>query len=369
MSMKKFILMQILLFVCTLLHAQIDCGEYVKKVDSLIQIDNMYIDKRNKPDIDCEIPLLEYTKGKGYIGSSSSSEFYIKMILSYLSENGTLRTTREQAINELLLRNYHFRMGYYYQFHKEDFNNQALLRLKDLLQKRYSPEEENRYIKYYTRFIFKDTLYIAQMIYDEAKKRDIIDYSRTKDSVTAVVLDRYKKKLYNEDYSIHLPLLIGWCDFKEFIPLLDSIQNVDGDVSVQIALARMGNKKYQNYFLQFDNIDLPIAFYIGTQDLIAKYGELLYSEEKKVYLSGPPELTEKIPVKYNIIIDLQSNIANFPKLIDREFYLWFQKDIDALPPDVVEKARQWMKENKGKYIVSSNFLPYFYMIDKYRKLP
>ena len=366
--MKTYFLINVLVFISISTNAQTNCETYIHIIDSLIKERDLDINNRRPPSLDCEIPLLEYTKDKGYLGSASSSEFYIRSILSYLSKNGIPKTTREYAINDLLLRNYHFDVAGNYRFHKEDFDDQALLRLKNLLQKRYSPEEESRYIKHYTRFIFEDTLYISQMRYQEAQKRDI-NYSNTKDSVTAVVLDRYKNRLYNEDYSIHLPLLIGWFDFREFIPLLDSIQHADRNVPVQLALARMGNKQYQDYFLQWDNIDLPIAFYIGTQDLIAKFGEQLYSEEKRFYISGPPELTKKIPVKYNIIIDLQNNISNFPKLINRQFYICFQEDIDALPPDVLEKARQWMKENKGNYIVSADFEFYFMsgMFDKYRE--
>ena len=369
--MKYLAILQILLS-CVAMTAisQIendDCSQYINTIDSLIKKGKLDIYRYNHPPMACEHSLLDYTKGKGFLGDSISTD--ISNIFDFLSESGILQTTRKQAINELLLRNYHFDVDANYQFHKEDFNNQALLRLKDLLQKRYTRTEEMRYIQDDAKYMLEENS-INILSKREAQKRNI-SYEIAKDSIINSIKNESRIRLYKEGYSIHLPLLIGWFDFKEFIPLLDSIQNVDGDVSFQIALARMGNKKYQDYFLQFDNIDLPIAFYIGTQDLIAKYGEKLYSEEKKLYISGPPDFNEKIPVKYNIIIDLQNNIANFPKLIDRKFYLWFQKDIDALPPDVVEKARQWMKENKGIYFVSSNFIPDFnnLILDKYRRKP
>lgn len=371
--MKKFVLVNVLLLcACILLHAQIDCEEYVKWVDSQIKTRDLYISnisKRDRPDVDCEIPLLEYTKGKGYIGDSTS--FYINMILSYLSESGNIQTTREHAINELLLRNYHFDVDANYRFHKEDFNEQALSRLKNLLRKQYTQTEEMRYIQNDAQYLLESRR--IDMLSDyEANKRQI-SYEEAKDSIIYSINKKSKNKLYDERYSIHLPLLIGWHNMHEFIPLLDSIQNSgQGGIRFQIALARMGNKQYHDFLLnkQFqDHHDQYIAFYIGTQDFIAKYGELLYSEEEKFYISGSPELTKKIPLKYNIIIDLQSNIANFPKLIDRKFYICYLKDIDALPSDILEKARQWMKENRGNYVISPDFSPYFdvLMLKKYQE--
>jgi hypothetical protein len=97
-----------------------------------------------------------------------------------------------------------------------------------------------------------------------------------------------------------------------------------------------------------------VAFYIGTQDLIEKFGNKLYSEEKDYFIQPG----ESIPIVYNLIIDLQKNISNFPRLIN-ENYITKQKQIDDLPPDVLKKARQWMKENKGNYIISPDFSPYF----------
>ena len=145
---------------------------------------------------------------------------------------------------------------------------------------------------------------------------------------------------------------------RDYIPLLDSIQHVDGDVSVMLALARMGNKEYQEFFLNHKENNMYVNFYIGTQDLIAKYGNELYSEEKRILLSGAPESTTAVPIVYKVILELQKGILNFPKLITTN-NVFTQRGIDKLPPGVLEEARQWMKENKGNYIISPNFSPYF----------
>ena len=138
--MKKSVLINVLLLcVCILLHAQIDCEDYVKKVDSLIREDNLSISERDRPDINCEESLLNYVHGKGYMGDSDLTIFEINDILLYISRKGSVQATREHAINGLLSQNYHFDVDGNYRFRKEDFHEQALLRLKDFLQKRYSP--------------------------------------------------------------------------------------------------------------------------------------------------------------------------------------------------------------------------------------
>ena len=358
--MKKILLTSCLFslfFMPCIVYSQNKCSQYILKVDSLIKADNLSIFRKDKPDSLCENSLLDFTKGKGYLGNSTA--FYIRDILEYLSTGSNSDSIRKRSINELLLRSYCTDVDSYYSIRKEDFNQKARNRLKMLLRKQYSPEEEARYIKYYTRGIFKDTLYITRLAYSVNKT-----YREAKDSITLTILDKYKKKLYGKGYSIHLPLLMGWLNMKDCIPLLDSIQQVEGDISVMLALARLGNKKYQQYFLDHKENDMNVNFYIGTQDLIAKYGDKLYSKEYNYFIQPG----EAIPIVYNVIIDLQKNISNFPRLITGD-YLFKQEHIDALPPDVLEKARQWMKENKGKYIISPDFVPYFNInLDNYRKI-
>ena len=348
--MNRIFIISSLIIFTTLLHAQSECDTYIRQIDSLIKKKDLNM-RYNMPPKSCEESLLDYTKNKGYIGDST--DFYIIYILETLSQYGSSDSVRENAVNELLLRAYCTNVGPYYYLRKEDFNQQARNRLKMLLQKQYSPEEEIRYIKYYTRSIYEDTIYISILANREVENKKI-SYEKAKDSLNVSFINEYKEKLYKKGYSINLPLLIGWLNMKDCIPLLDSIQQVDGDISVMLALARLGNKKYQQYFLDRRGNDMNINFYIGTQDLIAKYGDKLYSKEYNYFIQP----REAIPIVYNVIIDLQKNISNFPRLITGD-YLFKQKQIDALSPDVLEKARQWMKENKGKYIISSDFVPYF----------
>ena len=362
--MKRKVLSCLLLgfFTANVIYSQNECNWYILKVDSLIKADNLDIDGKHKPDSQCESILLDFTKGKGYLGDST--EFYIRRIFGYLARKSDSDTVRKRAVNELLLRNYSYDVDDHLDVQKEDFDERAKKRLVALLRKQYSQEEEDLYVKYATRFIFADTTYITQLAYRVNKT-----YREAKDSITLTILDKYRKELYEKkSYSIYIPLLMGWFDMREYIPLLDSIQNVEGDVSVMMALARMGNKKYQDFFLNHKENNLYVNFYIGTQDLIAKYGNELYSDEKRVFIYGPPELTEAIPIVYNVIIDLQNSISNFPILINQN-RVYFQRDIDKLPNGVLEQARQWMKENKGNYIISPDFTPDFnnLILDRYRE--
>jgi len=339
------------------LKSQEECDIYLQKIEISINLSEFDI-REDAPSIMCEPILLAYLEGKGYLGDST--EYDTKEILRYLAKYGTEKETRESAINGLLQRNYRFNIGDNYSFDKSDFNQQARERLITLLRKQYTQEEEEQYIKYQTRYIFADTIYFAQLTYLELEKNKNLNYENTRDSIIADVLEEYKNELYNDSarYSIHLPLLMGWLGMKECIPLLDSIQNERGGMSTRIALARLGNKQYQQFFMEQEKIDLYTAFYIGTQDLIAKYGEELYSNEKRYFVMGPPDQNEQIPIVYSIILELQQNIANFPQLINTKV-IWTQKHIDALPAGVLEEARRWMKENKGNYIISENLDPEF----------
>ena len=346
--MKRKVLLSCILlcFVIVNVVSQNECDQYILKVDSLIKVHNLSVYRKNKPDSQCENALLDFTKGKGYLGDSTV--FYIIDILEYLSTESQSDIIRKRAVNELLLRNYGYKVRYPFEIKKEDFDERARKRLITLLRRQYSQEEEELYVKNYTKYIFADTFYIAQAAHEINKP-----YEDVKDSIRLAILNKYKTQLYEESYSIYIPLLMGWLGMREYIPLLDSIQNIDGDVSVMMALARMGNKEYQDFFLNHKENDMYVNFYIGTQDLIAKYGNELYSDKKRMIVSR----TEPIPIVYNVIIDLQNEILNFPKLINRKSYFILQKDIDNLPPGVLEEARQWMKENKGNYILNPDFRP------------
>ena len=357
MNKRIFISIIIVLTVNFSVKSQDDCTFYIQEIDSLVKAKGLSIYRQNKPSIDCELELLNYTDNKGYLGDSI--EFKIKEILRYLAKYGAPKEIRERAINELLLRSYRFSTGINYHLNKSDFNLMARERLVNLLRKQYTRKEEERYVKHYTRAIFADTIFFTQLTYQELEKDKSLNYENTRDSIIAGVLEKYKNQLYNnyDGYSIHLPLLMGWLDMKECIPLLDSIQNVEGDISTMITLARLGNKQYQQFFMEQEKIDLYIAFYIGTQDLIAKYGEELYSDEKRYFIMGPPDTNEEIPIVYNVILELQEYIANFPQLIEPKTRIWYQRDIDALPVGVLEEAKRWMRENKGNYIISDDFIP------------
>ena len=378
MKRKRLLSCLVLYFItASVIHSQNECDRYVLKVDSLIKVDNLDIYGKHKPDSLCENTLFNYTKGKGYLGDST--EFYIRYIFDYLLRKGHSATIRKQAVNELLLRDYAFSVDDLVDIdiRKEDFDEKARKRLATLLRKQYTQEEEELYLKHSSRFITADTTYITQLAYSVNKT-----YREAKDSITQTLMDGYKKKLYGKGYSIHLPILVGWLNMKDCIPLLDSIQNVDGDVSVMLALARMGNKKYQEYFLNHKENDMNVSFYIGTQDLIAKYGKELYSKETKVYISGSPlppkpgEFIEidwdyynpQVPIAYNVIINLQNGIENFPRLINSNSIITSKSDRDKVPSNIVEKAQQWMKENNGNYIVNPDFLPSIdnYNLDLYR---
>ena len=75
-------------FIPISIYAQNECDRYILKVDSLIKADNLSIYRRNKPDSQCENALLDFTKGKGYLGDST--EFYIDRLPEGVLEKARL---------------------------------------------------------------------------------------------------------------------------------------------------------------------------------------------------------------------------------------------------------------------------------------
>lgn len=371
--MKKIVFILILsLGIMQNMNAQ--CEPYIQKIDSLIKNGEYYSlwswgNKRGRytPASECEQALLDYTERKGYYRDSNST--MIQNILSGLAWNAENKSVREDAINAYLDRCYAFDVSLPYLWKSEDFNRQAREHLKRFLRQQYTSDEIERYVKDFNKNLYKyhplDS--VAQYIAFENKQ----DFQYVKDSILNADYEKPRKWLSEEGYQIDIPLIMGWYHMHEMIPLLDSIWRADNDLSCAMALARMGNKECQEYFENGNRVYSNTAYYIGTQDMIYKYGKELYSKETRVYVSENPALrpgempksidyyNPKIPIAYNVIIDLQNNIINFPKLINRTIKIGSREELKRVPPGTLEKAQKWVEENKENYQIKKDFIPSF----------
>ena len=368
--MKQLILTLSIFVLSFNLHAQTACVEYMQRIDSLIKNDaSLNFTGRNsttRPAISCESTLLDFTENKGYYGDSI--DFQIREILFYISYQGSDKKDRTKAINALLDRSYAFCTNLSYEWQKKDVDQRARQHLVRLLKREYTPLEIERYIKEHTKYSLEpEWLDKESKSISEQKQQD---QKQVKDSIIAAAIERNQRKLINEGYSPNLALLMGWLDMQESITLLDSMYRKDEDAGLAMALARLGDKEYQRYFETANKVYMDVAFYIGTQEMIYKYGKELYSKETRVYISGSPVpggnpifdadyYNPQIPIAYNVIIDFQNHIEHFPRLIERNTEIKFQDDLKKIPPGTLEKAQQWMEENKGRYILKDNFFPRF----------
>lgn len=254
---------------------------------------------------------------------------------------------------------YAYQFEGYYGWQKDDFDLQAKNHLIRLLRKQYTPEEIERFIQIDTKFSLNSE-YLEEQIQRVIQiNKHPEQYIQIKDSIIAYHQDKSREYFFKRGYSIDLPILIGWLDMRETIPLLDSLAK-QNDVSSKLALARMGHKEYYNFFVtEAKKASLDIAFYLKSQELIALYGEDLYSNEEAMFLSGRSPDVGPIPIVYNVIINLQNYLDNFPRFFDRKIHFGLPKEVKDIPSRVVVEAQKWMKENRGHYKVRENYIPRF----------
>jgi len=145
---------------------------------------------------------------------------------------------------------------------------------------------------------------------------------------------------------------------KECIPLLDSMYRVDKNTALAMALARLGVKESRKYFENAKVVYRDVAFYIGTQEMIYKYGKEVLSDRQKQYLWSDSPEAGPVPIAYNVVIDFQNCIEGFPHLINSNIYVEMPKDAKAINPEVLQQANKWIEENKGHYKLKE-FYPSF----------
>jgi hypothetical protein len=279
--------------------------------------------------------------------------------LTHLSGNGGTQEVRSKFINAYLGRLYAYQFDGYYGWKKKDYDLQAKNHLIRLLRREYTPEEIERLVQVHTKYSLSPE-YLEEQIQRVMQKNNSPDqYAHIKDSIIAYHQNESREYLSKRGYSIDLPILMGWLDMRETIPLLDSLSK-QNDLCSKLALARMGNKEYYDYFVNnAREASLSIAFYLNSQELIAQYGEHLYSKEEFMFESCHSPVCGPIPVVYNYMINLQKFLENFPRFFDRDIHFGFPSEVKDIPPSVVEEAQKWMKDNKGNYKMRENFVPKF----------
>jgi len=337
-----------------------NCENYIQRIDSLIQQgDYLYFDDQRlmiQPAENCESALLGFTENKGYYGNSTIYQNQINNILRYLSGSAVNKNIREKSINALLDRSYAFDVNSSFRWNKEDFDAQAKLHLIRLLKREYLPLEIERYVKESNKYkyVYQPSDSVAEYIAVENN----LDFQHVKDSILKADYEKLEKDLLEKKYENLLPVFISWLDMKECIPLLDSMYRVDKNMALAMALARLGVKEYRQYFENAKVVYRDVAFYIGTQEMIYKYGKEVLSDKQKQYLWSDSPEAGPVLIAYNVIIDFQNYIEGFPRLINRNIYVDIPKYAKAVNPEVLQQANKWIEENRGHYKLKE-FYPRF----------
>ena len=250
------------------------CNDVIRVIDSLV-LQRSGVDPASwlynrKQTPDCELAILEYAKGKGYYGDSIRPK--IIDILTHLSGRGSTKDVRSKFIHAYLDRMYAYHFDGYYSWQKDDYDLQAKNHLIRLLRREYTPEEVERFVQVNTKSALSPENLEEQVQREMYISKRFDQYAQIKDSIIASHLEQSREYLSKRGYSIDLPILMGWLDMRETIPLLDSLAK-QNDLSSKLALARMGNQEYYDYFVNnTKKADLDIAFYLNSQELIARYG-------------------------------------------------------------------------------------------------
>jgi hypothetical protein len=248
-------------------------------------------------------------------------------------------------------------------------NDSIKKRLRYLLRWQWTKNEINEYYKKNL-----DTYKNIYLVDEKARKisngNDSI-YKISKDSIEyEIIKNELKYDIeHNHIFNVkkELVLTIGWLNMKETVRFLkDSALNSKyyDKVSVELALARMGDKKLQKKiiaacrnssnikedFVNDYNNKFCKLVYIGTQESLYQLHEFI-DTSKYIPLNSKGTMTSfalKIVQNFKTVFG-NDEINKLIKLTGDE-YDYDTKSILAI--------KQWIIKNKGKYIIEKGFCPY-----------
>jgi hypothetical protein len=270
-------------------------------------------------------------------------------------------------------------------YRKEDFSEFAKKTLLNYFNRELPDVEKNKIVTETKRRIDKDT---AKYKIEAEKKGIEFDnyYNETLHNEIKKRIQIMSKRARNQVSPIYARLL-GWLDYKPSIPILESIlrdsllindyskdNKEELALNCKLALARMGNKKYENELLNYYNkIELDCSqsdfynplkdlFYLNTTNSIHQVME--FSKNDKIYQGVHPDSYKGIVIppctaKPAIILYLSAIIKNYPieYMFDHkiDFYLtdvvlWADEEFYK---NQIPKLEEWLKKNKNNYVINT----------------
>jgi hypothetical protein len=256
-----------------------------------------------------------------------------------------------------------------YFIEKCNVNDSIINRLRYLLNWQWTKNEVEIYYK--KKLVTYEKIYQIEQISRQISKGNDSIYLATKDSIEVATKQNEFKydKEYNNIFNVSegIVLAIGWLNMKETIPFLrDSALNSKyyDKPSVELALARMGNKKLQkkifnsclNYstnkedFVSDFNNNYRKLIYIGTQESLFYIHEFIDTSKYFPINSEGAMTSFALKVVQNLKTVFGNDEIN--KLISQTGDEWNYN------VKVILAIKQWIIKNKGKYIIKKWFCPY-----------
>lgn len=289
--------------------------------------------------------------------------------LIYIGKNSPFKTNRQKILNHLLnvCRSPGRDVGEVYNFKPEDFDSTARQRIVELINGRYSDEEniiihnyrKNDYIKHF------DDQFIEYRIDDAIKKtnksrkeiRDsILEYELNLRFGDTLKIVRYPKSLFH---------IAGKFYIYEAVPELETLlkkleknkKKYDDKIfAIKKALARLGNKKCANQvtdslinFIKIVDIGISnydeilySASYICNNKSAEVYKAILQSNYKYICLYGKEEIASAhlVPGMMKVFF------LNYPYSYYTNRYPCKKSDVIK---ESIQKSINWLNKNKGNY--------------------
>jgi len=300
--------------------------------------------------IDCstQFPMKRIKYWEKYLSDSLLKMRYVAVENIYtIGVNNSLKKVRQRAVENIL--QMYFTAGNYIQnqyiqdFNPEDFSDKAKEQIKDIIRGRKTKEDIEFNAENSMKYLIKDELFYKEV--NKIVVKEKLPYKFVLDSLKNKYWTHYVQiNKNNFQVSENLILVSGWLYMYDFVPELDSILNVAKynaySLEIKMALARMGNKKYENELLN-NNRETYILSYINTLKSAQKYIELYLNTDSLVCCYSPCD--DMIELSYSAYKFLQIWILNFPEQYKIDEYSFCEiSDEDKIR---YEQGKKWINDN------------------------
>ncbi len=263
--------------------------------------------------------------------------------LGYYSKKKRIRQKSVNMLLEMIFSPYVDR-GVLIKFNAEDFNKKAKESLKDVLRGKKTQDKIDFFVNYEMEYLKNKNKNFLKYDIELICKRDSLPYEFVRDSLYA--LKKQKQIKIAEVWIANRKLirLAGKIYMYDFVPELKEMLNNklyrDYYSDIKMALARMGDTIIEKQLLNSPGFyDFK---YINTQRSLERVIAQFYTDETYDFMDG----WATVPVSNDVHLRLQDWILNFPEELKIDEYpeSFTKEDLEK-----VEKAKIWIKENKGNY--------------------